>query len=184
MRKIVTLFCRNYETDFHVRPEIVPGAEWVLAGEGVATRKWDGACCLVQGGQLLKRHELKPGRRPPAGFVPVTGVDPNTGKRQGWLPVTERPEDRWFHEAFVGDEPEGTYELCGPKVQGNPEGLSAHVLLPHGGEILDHAPRSYSGLKTFFALADLEGVVWHHPDGRMVKLKIRDFGFSRLSLAV
>jgi hypothetical protein len=42
MRKIITLFQRNYESDRLVRDEVVPGAEWVLAGEGVATRKFDG----------------------------------------------------------------------------------------------------------------------------------------------
>jgi hypothetical protein len=48
MRKIATLFQRNYETDRLVRDEVVPGAEWVLGGEGVATRKFDGRCCLVR----------------------------------------------------------------------------------------------------------------------------------------
>lgn len=26
---------------------------------------------------------------------------------------------------------------------------------------------------------NVEGVVWHHPDGRMVKIKTRDFGLTR-----
>jgi hypothetical protein len=38
VKKIISLFQRNYETDRRVRDEVVPGAEWVLAGEGVATR--------------------------------------------------------------------------------------------------------------------------------------------------
>ena len=42
MKKIISLFQRNYEGDRLVRDELVPGAEWVAAGEGVATRKWDG----------------------------------------------------------------------------------------------------------------------------------------------
>ena len=25
---------------------------------------------------------------------------------------------------------------------------------------------------------DIEGIVWHHPDGRMAKIKRRDFGLS------
>ena len=36
MKKIISLFKRNYETDKLVRNEVVPGAEWVLQGEGTA----------------------------------------------------------------------------------------------------------------------------------------------------
>jgi hypothetical protein len=25
---------------------------------------------------------------------------------------------------------------------------------------------------------DIEGIVWHHPDGRMVKIKKKDFGYK------
>ena len=64
MRKIISLFQRNYEGDRLVRDEIVPGAEWVPAGEGVPTRKWDGVCAAVRGGKLFKRYELKNGRKP------------------------------------------------------------------------------------------------------------------------
>ena len=30
------------------------GLEWVLAGKGVATVKWDGACCAIIGGEFYK----------------------------------------------------------------------------------------------------------------------------------
>lgn len=36
MKKTIGLFQRNYDGDRLVRDEIVPGAEWVAAGEGVA----------------------------------------------------------------------------------------------------------------------------------------------------
>jgi hypothetical protein len=26
---------------------------------------------------------------------------------------------------------------------------------------------------------DIEGIVWHHSDGRMAKIKLRDFGHKR-----
>jgi len=52
MQKIITVFQRNYDTDRLVRDEVVPGAEWVLAGEGIATRKWDGTCCMLREGKL------------------------------------------------------------------------------------------------------------------------------------
>lgn len=174
MKKIISLFQRNYETDRRVRNEIVPGAEWVVAGEGVATRKFDGTCCLIREGKLLKRYEVKVGKTPPPNFEPANEVDENTGKQQGWVPVGDGPEDRWHREAFTG-QPDGTYELCGPKVQGNPEGYETHVLIPHGREVLYDAPRDYDSIRKYLDARNIEGIVWHHPDGRMVKIKKRDF---------
>jgi hypothetical protein len=181
MRKIISLFQRNYETDRLVRDEAVPGAEWVLAGEGTPTRKWDGTCCLVRDGKLFKRYEVKQGKTPPPNFEPANDVDENTGKQQGWVPVGDGPEDQWHREAFAGPQIlDGTYELCGPKVQGNPEHFDIHVLLPHGSDALSaDTPRTYEGIKKFLEVCDIEGIVWHHPDGRMVKIKKRDFGFKR-----
>ena len=34
-------------------------------------------------------------------------------------------------------------------------------------------------LKAWFMHHDVEGVVWRHPDGRMAKIKGRDFGIVR-----
>src|SRR6185503_5217799 len=97
MQKIISLFQRNYDGDRLVRDEVVPGAEWVLAGEGIATRKFDGTCCMVRGNgkKLFKRYEVKPGGKAPANFEPANDVDENTGKQQGWVPVGDGPEDRW-----------------------------------------------------------------------------------------
>lgn len=176
MKKIVSLFQRNYDGDRRVRNEVVQGAEWVQAGEGVATRKFDGTCCMVRNGELYKRYEVKRGKSAPDGFEPACDVDPNTGKQQGWVKVKEgNPADKWHLEAFVGDEEDGTYELCGPKIQGNPEGYDSHVLIPHGAEVLLDAPRTYEELRNYLDSQTIEGVVWHHEDGRMVKIKKRDF---------
>jgi hypothetical protein len=57
VQKIVSLFQRNYDGDRLVRDEVTPGAEWVVAGEGVATRKFDGTCCCVRDGRLYKRYD-------------------------------------------------------------------------------------------------------------------------------
>ena len=34
-------------------------------------------------------------------------------------------------------------------------------------------------LREYLRCRDIEGIVWHHPDGRMVKIKGKDFGFRR-----
>lgn len=200
MKKIISLFQRNYDGDRLVRDEIVPGAEWVVNGEGWATRKYDGTCCMVRGGVLFKRYDHKPdnwkaiqqsikyGRvvpapifsPPPAGFEAAQEPDKVTMHWPGWLPVGSGPDDQWHRQAFHGDEIDGTYELCGPRLQGNPEKFERHALVAHAlAEKLD-APRTFEGLKDWFVGKDIEGVVWHHPDGRMVKIKKRDFGLKRL----
>lgn len=196
MKKIISLFQRNYDGDHLVRDEVVPGAEWVLAGEGVATRKYDGTCCMVCDGRLYKRYDAKTftvnhatgerhawDRKPPEGFEPAQEPDENTGHWPGWVPVSDKPEDAWHREAFenhkLNEFPDGTYELCGPKVSANPELFEEHRLIPHGKCQYDDCPRTFDGLRLWFEWHDIEGIVFHHPDGRMVKIKKRDFGLLR-----
>jgi hypothetical protein len=180
VKKIISLFQRNYETDRRVRDEVVPGAEWVLAGEGVATRKYDGTSCLIEAGRLYRRREVRRGETPPPEFVPASEVDPVTGKQQGWVPVGDGPSDCYHREAFRGDEPDGTYELLGPSVQGNPEGFDRHVLLAHAAaERIAEFPRTFAEIAEALVEMDVEGIVWHHPDGRRVKIKKKDFGLKR-----
>lgn len=179
MKKIISLFQRNYETDKLVRDDVVPGAEWVLNGEGIATRKYDGTCCMVKNGKLYRRREVKSGETAPEGFVPANEVDEKTGKQQGWMLVGDGHEDKYHVQAFKG-EPDGTYELLGPAIQGNPEKMDGHVLWPHdGAEKYPNFPRDFEGIKAALFNMDIEGIVWHHPDGRMVKIKRKDFGYKR-----
>jgi hypothetical protein len=183
MKKIISLFKRDYGKGPRlVFNEVVEGAEWVLAGEGVATIKYDGTCCLFRDGKLYKRYDAKHGKKPPADFEAAQDPDPLTGHWPGWVPVTEAPEDRWHMEAWrriASEHPTsmpGTYELVGPKIGGNPYGLSHHELWAHGGGRATAAPRTFDELREFFERAPIEGIVWHHPDGRMAKIKRRDFG--------
>lgn len=185
MKKIISLFQRNYEGDRLIRDEVVPGAEWVQRGEGVATRKFDGTCCMVKEKKLYKRYDARTGKAP-EGFIPAQEPDAKTGHWPGWLAVGPGPEDRWFREAFelgATDKGvylfDGTYELCGPKVQGNPEGFDKHVLVKHGSEILEDAPDTFAALKEYLGSRNIEGIVWHHPDGSMVKVKGKDYGLKR-----
>ncbi len=183
MKKIPTVFERDWDGDrSRVLPVIHPGCEWVLAGEGVATKKIDGTCCLIRGGKLFKRQEFKDGQTIPDDFEEV-GRDEETGKRVGWRPVGEGNDDKWHREGMAspGDKADGTYELVGPKVQGNPEKYASHVLVPHSVELLalDGVPRDFEGLRTYLTGKDIEGIVFHHPDGRMAKLKKRDMGLRR-----
>jgi len=154
--------------------DVHPRCQWVIDGEGVATQKLDGTCAMIRDGRLFKRREVKAGKPEPDTFELVE-TDASTGKRVGWVPVGDGPEDKYFREAHAPELPDGTYELLGPKVQGNPEGYDVHALVPHGKIIVSNVPRDYDGLATFLATYPHEGIVWHHPDGRMAKIKRRDF---------
>ena len=183
MKKIPTVFERDWGGDrSRVVPQVHAGCEWVLADEGVATRKLDGTSCMVRAGRLFKRRELRRGDRVPPLFEP-SGFDETTGKTVGWIPCDIGPEDRYHMEAFAAQPglPDGTYELLGPKVQGNPERHERHVLVSHSDPalVMADAPRTFDGIREWMAGRDIEGVVWHHPDGRMAKLKLRDFGIVR-----
>lgn len=205
MKKIISLFERDYEGSRLVYNTVVAGAEWVLQGEGVATEKFDGTATLIENGKLFKRFDRKLNKAArrrkkeghtgpwkldydfkemPDNWVPCTeGPDMKSGHWPGWLPVGKGPEDKHLRLAWERLElalPEGTYEFVGPKVQGNPYKLSDHKFLLHGETVLQNVPRDFGGLMKFFESfameGVMEGVVWHHEDGRMVKIKRKDFG--------
>jgi hypothetical protein len=180
MKKIPSLFARNYETDRLVRNEVVPGSEWVLEGKGNPTLKWDGTSVLIQDGTLYKRYDAKNGKVPPEGFVPAQDADLVTGHWPGWVPCNPiSPADHYHFLAFMrAIHEDGTYELIGPKVQGNPHGLNHYELMRHGDTQLYGVPRDFDGIKAFLQENKMEGIVWHHPDGRMVKIKAKDFGIK------
>lgn len=185
MKKIPTLFIRDWEGNKSlVTKEINPEAAWVIAGEGVPMVKLDGTACMVLDGKLYKRYDAKNGKTPPEDFVSADDPDEVTGHWPGWVPVGEK--DKWHLEAWERDKdnlPDGTYELVGPKIQGNPEGWEQHTLINHRDEemlrLSDHFPRSYESLYEFLDGMAIEGIVWQHSDGRMAKLKLSDLGLKR-----
>jgi len=182
MKKIPTIYQRDPSNMKKILREKSIGCEWVFDGEGTATRKYDGTCCKVDRCQYWKRREIKKGQPTPEGFK-IEDYDKITGKTVGWMPVVESNEDQWHMEAWdAGATPDdGTYELCGPKVQGNPEGFDSHVLISHQKATqYEGILRTHEGIALFLEKMDIEGLVFHHPDGRMAKIKKRDYGQGRL----
>lgn len=184
MKKIPTLFVRDFENNTRlVKEEINPEAQWVIDGEGVATRKYDGTCCLIENGKLWKRYEVKKGKEEPLGFR-LADHDTTTGKKQGWVEVGNGNEDKWHREACGGnpdkvDLPDGTYELIGEKIQGNPEKVEGHKLVAHvEADQYPDVPRTFNEIKEWLKDKEIEGLVFHHPDGRMAKIKKRDFDYQ------
>lgn len=177
MRKIPTLFVRHADNRKYVTEHVTDGCEWVLAGEGVATRKYDGTCVMCDDdGRWWARREVKAGKPEPENYVAVE-QDETTGKTVGWEPIEQSSFAKFFDEAERDHDYAGTYELCGPKINGNPEGYDKHVLVRHDdASVIEGLRLSYDGLRTFLTTGyPGEGIVWHHPDGRMAKLKRRDF---------
>lgn len=190
MQKIPTLFLRNEVNRRYVRPVVSSECVWVANGEGTATRKWDGTCVLLDdNGKWWARREVKPEREIPPNFVPVHH-DPVTGKLQGWEPVEQSAFAKFHAEALDGEAgfpmKPGTYELVGPKINRGPDGFPVHLLISHGWARLSEredfalAPRTYAGLADWlYDRPQYEGIVFHHPDGRMAKIKRRDFRYEQ-----
>jgi len=96
MEQIKSLF--KHRSNGRVYDEVVPGSEWVLDGEGIATPKIDRLCCKVREEKILS--EISP--------------------------------------------------------------IRLHL--------------SYTGIEKWLTIHNqIEGIVWHHRDGRMVKVTRHDF---------
>ena len=136
----------------------------------------------------LRRHRRGPARplrrqarqNAPPGAIPCQDPDPATGHWPHWVRVDlDAPAYRWHAEAWAAlaePLPDGTYELCGPAVNGNAEGLAGHVFFRHGEEVLDRVPRTMDGIRKFLERNVMEGIVFHREDGRMAKIRRKDFG--------
>lgn len=186
MRRMPPVFIRQPDGQRLATDQVTPGCEWVLAGEGVPTEKFDGTCCMITGGKLYRRFDAKSWRGMPPGFIEAS---PKTEyHHMGWLPVgPENPADKYHLEAWFAlpDEEKlmagaTTWELVGPKIQSNPYRLERHELWPHFIGEDDAYPLgselTFDGLRRELEWQSIEGLVFHHPDGRMAKVKRSDFG--------
>lgn len=193
MRKIPTLFLRDPDDRRHVTNTVADGCQWVLDGDGVATRKFDGIAVLLGAdGTLMVRRQVKAGKPYPDGFH-ASEIDEATGIAVGWEPAQQSGFFKFVEEAvgkWGADPAAGTYELVGPKINGNPERYDGHELIPHGCEDADHLfvmygvpDRSFDSLRALLleslGPAGWEGLVfWSEPgnlNAPMAKIKVRDF---------
>lgn len=173
MKKISTLFRKDPDNLRYCLPEVNPENAWALT-EGKATRKFNGTSCAIIEGKLFKRYDAKKGKTPPEGAIPCQDADPLSGHHPHWVPCTVA--DKSHMEAFHVNLEDGTYELCGPKVQGNPEGFEKHTLVKHGSVVIDRPSEStFEAFRKWVLSMPFEGVVFHHKDGRMCKLRRKDF---------
>lgn len=213
MKKIPTLFLRDFKTGY-VIPELNPACEWVMQDAWPAHRKYDGTCVglfptidgevKISGGiggsdltsktslgeQWMARREVKQGYEFPDDFE-IEQFDPTTKKTFGWEPIEQSPFYKHFLEALNDLDIKyfGTYELCGPKINGNNEGYKRHTLVRHydteliaNVHVLDIHEMSvedaYEALKHTLGYMPIEGVVWRSLEHGMAKLKRKDFNYE------
>lgn len=180
MQKIPTMFIRDPANMARVTREITPGCEWVTEGLGSATRKRDGTNVRVHvaAGRMVSLDK----RRNPSREEKAAGAEP------GYVAASrDDPSDKHIFAAADATDfstwPDGSWscEALGPKIQGGAEGTEPSLLpfsLPSfvaSAEQPD-VPRDFDGLAAYLGAAGWEGIVFHHPDGRMAKIKARDFG--------
>jgi len=184
MKKMTTLYKKNPLDLSKVINEISPENEWVFK-YGIPTRKFDGTACMILNSILYKRYDVKKGRKVPPNAIPCQEPDQITGHHPHWIKCERNnPSDKYHFKAFDirEDKYDGTYELCGEKIQGNPEKIEGHHLIKHGTYIIPITDFSFEGLKEYLSNPehDIEGIVFHEKNGgRMCKIRKSDFGFKR-----
>jgi hypothetical protein len=190
MKKMSTLFKVEYHKKGEpgiISNEVRPENSWVFEDSNnvIATVKFDGTAAMIKDGIIFKRYDAKRGKIPPLGAIPCDEFpDPISGHWPHWVECSENnPNDKYFIEVFnTGISFEnGTYELCGEKIGNNAEKVQGFKLFKHGGSTLPSLVFSFECIKEYLAndLNDVEGIVFHHIDGRMCKIRKGDFGFKR-----
>lgn len=172
MIKIPTMFVRNeLEKGHPVINQIKPECQWVLDGEGIATQKLDGTNVKIENGKLYRRQKPIDREYDMASYVECDPANPN---------------DKYLFDAFnaLEDKSDGIYEAIGPKIQGNAEKTEKHILVSVVPpdiklNIWLGVSINFEGIKQFLSEHDIEGIVFHHEDGRMAKIKKKDFGLKR-----
>ena len=185
MKKISTLFKKDPNDLGRVINEVDPENQWVIDGYSKPMRKWDGTAVAVIDGELYRRYDAKHGKPAPVGGIPCQDPDPITGHWPHWIKCSRsNPADKYHFEGFDNYPCEdGTYELVGEKLQGNPDKIKGHVLIKHDTcplEVLIYNYDWFNSLKDYLSKTDIEGIVFHHEkDGRMCKIRKTDFGIKR-----
>lgn len=159
----------------------------------VATVKRDGTATKLENGKWFTRRMVRDGKTAPEGFQPMS-YDEKTEKTFGWEPVENSPYKNVLVKGIINTfilggqlMIDGTYELCGPTINNNPEGLDEPKFFRHGSEKLDNFP----DLKEILSVEDpreflkpyfqefknkgIEGVVFWGDGEPLVKLRVKDF---------
>lgn len=120
----------------------------------------------------------------PDSAFPCQLLEPVNGFNPYWYPAYHLHGYEYLTQAILSvsnlrDSFDGTYELVGPKIQGNPYDLVAHYLIPYYVKQDIPLPEiNFDAIKAWFTLNYEEGITWHRADGSIARVKRKDFGFS------
>ena len=136
---------------------------------------------MFDGTRWWARREVKPGMPWPPEFD-VIEVDRVTHKAVGWIPAEFSSFAKFWREAIAegASYAAGTYELIGPRINGNPDGVIGHTLVRHAEDVIACPDRTHRGIREVLdAAPDMEGLVFWRtpgdPDSAMAKIKRKDF---------
>lgn len=190
MQKILTIFDRDWDGNRGVVDQPSDGMylDFSRLNEGIATEKFDGMNVRItmRSGICVRLEK----RRNPSKLQKQKGItDP-------WYVDADEfdPQDKHLFSAIreccLETTPDGEWsaEAIGPKIQGDPLDLGRYLIIMFTNLTLqkcisfDDAPITFDGLKEWlpnqkshYSDCPIEGIVWHMPDGKMFKIKTKDF---------
>jgi hypothetical protein len=152
-----------------------PAFAWFAAGRGIASRKWDGLPCLLAGSDYGEDagtfyRGFSGAEAPTSAYGTfIRTSDPADPEVRGWVPVSGQVvEDALYAGALSAlvnrgqPIPPGTYELVGPSIKDNPEGVDRTALWRHESVCYLRCPRDLVGVIRFLAEHPAEGIVWRY----------------------
>ena len=184
MKKIKTIFNRNWEGDGKITKEMVVDSQVLV--DAIATEKLDGTNVRI----TVRNHtvvRIEKRRNP-------TKIEKHKGIEEPWYMETTNgyPQDKWIFNGVdntnFSQVPDGEWsgELIGTNIQGNPLNLLTNriVFFSLGqAPTFEEAPTTYEELKEWLPKqkskygndCGIEGIVWHCNNGSMYKIKTKDF---------
>jgi hypothetical protein len=163
--------------------EVTPGFEWVLSGGGTATEKVDGIGVAVIDGKayfrmnawMAKRDKFRSGNYAPGEIIELGGAEKGTyvlAKGDGFYAQKVLKAQR--NTPWVRD---GRFEMVGTEIKHNPYDLDAVFLEKHGRIRISDIPRTFCGLRDWFATHEVEGVIFSLSDQAFCKVERIYFGY-------
>lgn len=186
MKKIKTIFERNWDGDKTVKKSYVAGFTPTMLEGAKATEKLDGTNVRVTiRNNVMVRLEK---RRNPSKLQKATGIE------EPWYVDADENDtgDKYIFAAakdrtYMGvEDGEWSGEVIGENVQGNPLKLSGNRLVLFSCDeapVFENVPTDYDTLKDWLPkqmsklgnCCGIEGIVWHCKNGDMYKIKCKDF---------
>lgn len=186
MRKIKTIFDRDWEGNRKVVDKYTNGFTPDILDGAVATEKLDGTNirATIRNGECVRLEK----RRNPDKIQKQKGIT------EPWYVDADQysPEDKWIYDALKNTDlsklPDGEWsgEALGKNIQGNPLNLEDNRIVfftLNQAPVFEDVPTDFEGLKQWLPEqksqygndCGIEGIVWHTADGDMFKIKVKDF---------